>query len=70
MIEGTLTVNLDPPYLGFRVEAEDKIYSRSCSREDIREILTEFGGLNWPLKDCVIRMPARFSKDAIRGLFS
>lgn len=61
MIDGTLTVNLEPPYLAFCDKAGNH-YSRNCSFEEIQDMLADLGNLNWPLRDCFVRIPMQFDQ--------
>ncbi len=65
MLTGTLTINLNPPYLAFQAQSNDEGLMRSCSIEEIKLALTEFGDREpqaWPLKECLVRMPGQFSR--------
>ncbi len=72
MIDGTLTINLDPPYLHFH--ADDPGVSgrlRECTMDDIRAALAEFAQNmpdRWPLNDCVIRLRGKFSATRLSKL--
>jgi hypothetical protein len=71
MIEGILTVNLEPPYLSFQSTAglagEDSL--RNCTTEEIRSALAEFCAIeycqNWPLKECIVRIQGNFCREKL-----
>ncbi|MBK9143394.1 MAG: hypothetical protein IPM23_12900 [Candidatus Melainabacteria bacterium] len=71
MIEGTLTVNLDPPYVRFHsTESDGKEVSShyDCTREEIRTILEALGSevdRDWPVRDCLIRTRGSFPHDLL-----
>ncbi len=60
MINGTLTVSLEPPYLSF-CDSEGTNYSRYCSKEEIQRVLEDLGNFNWPLRECVVRIPTKIN---------
>ena len=68
MIEGILTVNLDPPYCSFHSHTTGFHYIRSaeCTVDEIRAILLELGAISssqhWPMKECFVRLTGRFSE--------
>ena len=68
MIEGILTVNLDPPYCGFHSHETGFSYLRSaeCTVEEIRAILIELGAISpsqhWPMQECFVRLTGTFSE--------
>ena len=71
MINGTLTVNLDPPYLCFQVADEGRSGSclRECSTEEIRRMLIALGAHrsgHWPVSECIIRSKGQFSIKLLR----
>ncbi len=64
MIEGVLTINLDPPYLQFQ-GGDTSIDGclRECTTEEVRAALHELGQVctrAWPLHECVIRLRGKF----------
>ena len=74
MIEGILTVNLDPPYCSFHSHTTGFHYLRSaeCTVDEIRAILLELGaissGQNWPMKECFVRLTGKFSEAQLAEL--
>lgn len=64
MIEGVLTVNLDPPYLQFHGDNRSVDGClRECTTEELRAALGELAEcsiMHWPLQDCVIRLRGMF----------
>lgn len=67
MLEGTLTVNLDPPYLHFTADGNEKGYSShfECSEEEVLRILTELGSEIFEgtrYKECIVRTTGSFPK--------
>lgn len=74
MIEGILTVNLDPPYCSFHSHLTGFNYLRSaeCTVEEIRAILLELGaissGQNWPMQECFVRLTGTFSEGQLANL--
>lgn len=63
MVQGTLSVNLEPPYIGLKAEHAREI-RRSCTVEEIKKILLALKIItpqqHWPPKDCVMRLPGQF----------
>lgn len=49
-----LTVNLEPAFIVLTVNSQTTV--TQCSREQIRELLTSLGCVQWPLRDCVARV--------------
>jgi hypothetical protein len=66
MLEGILTINLDPPYIC--LESEGNQRQRAFSSEQIRCILEELGISRWPLRDCLIRLKGEFSFEALQKI--
>ena len=71
MIEGLLTVNLEPPYLSFQ-SLEDltaKSCLRYCTAEDVKSALANLCAFqyfqHWPLKECIIRVEGSFSREKL-----
>lgn len=75
MIEGTLIINLDPPYIGFAhqdnyINNSQKKHSwRHCSLDEIKDLLVELQVVSsqqhWPLRECVLRLPLRVPKSVM-----
>jgi len=67
MIDGTLMINLNPPWAGFSSES-DKI-SKNFTVDELRALLIELGGLLpeqvWPPGEYMLNMPGRFSRDTL-----
>jgi hypothetical protein len=65
MIEGTLVVNLDPPYMGFllNTDACENCTWCYCTLEQMRDFLVELGLIHkaqqWPPREYILRLPAR-----------
>lgn len=59
-MNGTLTINLDPPYMQFQHTATGSFRMRYCSLEEIEAILNELGASCWPLKECFVRVEGPF----------
>jgi hypothetical protein len=72
MIEGTLVVNLDPPYMDFLPNTSTETKDNSacenctwhyCTIEQIREFLVELGLIykaqQWPPREYILRLPVR-----------
>lgn len=72
MIEGTLVVNLDPPYMGFLPKTSvDTINTAACANctwcyctlEQMRDFLVELGLIHpaqqWPSREYILRLPSR-----------
>jgi hypothetical protein len=74
MIEGILTVNLDPPYCSFHSHETGFSYLRSaeCTVEEIRVILIELGAISssqhWPMQECFVRLTGTFSEVQLTNL--
>jgi hypothetical protein len=74
MIEGILTVNLDPPYCSFHSRETGFNYLRSaeCTVEEIRVILIELGAISasqhWPMQECFVRLSGTFSEVQLGNL--
>jgi hypothetical protein len=79
MIQGVLTVNLDPAYVGFLqgpgplVTAADRIDAwHYCSVDDIRNLLIELGaimpGESWSPRELILRLPVQLSESALERL--
>lgn len=80
MVEGTLVVNLDPPYVSFvehgaKTGAElrrRKTAFNHCTIQELRMMLIELGAIvpyqHWPPKDCMMRLPGSYSKDTLDKL--
>lgn len=63
MIEGTLSIILDPPTLGF---ASDRFsILKHCSRDDVYTMLTELGVENKNLREYFARLRGNFSSDML-----
>lgn len=69
MIEGTLLINLDPPYMAFTPKvsgqsinggASDNIRC-DCTQAQIKDLLVELDVISpyqqWPLRECILRLP-------------
>ncbi len=69
MIEGTLTVNLDPPFIWFDTTSDGakRHCHHECTSGDIRLILLELAGesVPWPVKECVVRSSGTFSVEML-----
>lgn len=73
MIEGTLVINLDPPYIGFFPnrqsqpmlcpEADSWSY---CTQQQIKELLIDLDVIqanqHWPPRECILRLPIALPK--------
>ncbi len=71
MIEGTLVINLEPPYMGFlpkpcgqpiNAVGDLKNYTwHYCTQTQIKDLLVELGvistGQLWPPRECILRLP-------------
>ncbi len=68
MIHGILSINLDPPYVGFSqdlngIDQSDggMEMSHMSSTEEIRNLLLHLNAITpdqiWPLEECIIRIP-------------
>lgn len=68
MVEGVLTINLEPPYISFHSSQAELGCSRSCTQEEIRDILSDMDARQWPLKDCLIRLSTNFSEARLASL--
>jgi hypothetical protein len=66
MMEGILTINLDPPYIS--LESEGTQSQRTFSLDQIRSILEELGVQRWPLRDCLIRLQGEFSFESLQRI--
>ncbi len=66
-IDGVLTINLEPPYFSFQ-DLTGAVYARNCTREEVRDALDELGNLNWPLEDCVVRLPGQYNLSRLNKL--
>ncbi len=67
MLEGTLTISLKPPYLCFH-NSKGADYKRNCTSEEVREALTKMGNANWPLQECIVRIPGQFQVAELANL--
>lgn len=63
MQEGMLTINLDPPCLGFT--GESICATRPCSTEDVYLMLHQLGVEKHQLRDCLIRIKGRFPDEQL-----
>jgi hypothetical protein len=72
MIEGILTINLDPPYLSFHPnDSTSSACLRECATADIYVALGELAPLLnsvHQLDDCVVRLQGNFSKGRLSKL--
>ncbi|MBS2009228.1 MAG: hypothetical protein JST01_19395 [Cyanobacteria bacterium SZAS TMP-1] len=77
MIEGTLQINLDPPYIAFSELPKESLdpaakmtIVRPSSVEEIRELLLELGAITpdqaWPPRECILRFPVALSRANLR----
>lgn len=68
MVEGILTINVNPPYVVF-CPKEGKSSIRECTAEHIRAVLADLAAdvhfQHWPVKECVIRLQGNFSRDKL-----
>jgi hypothetical protein len=65
MVDGMLMITLDPPYMHFRSEGDDRGYRRICTLEEIQEVLGDYGNGNWPLRDCLVRIHVSLAKPSL-----
>lgn len=68
MIKGTLTANLNPPYLEFLLD--DARYSRQhCSTDDLREFLITLDvlspGQEWRPRELFVRIKGEFPRQSL-----
>jgi hypothetical protein len=79
MIQGLLTINLDPSYISFlqTTEYADEDHSRlesfrHCSLDEIRNLLIALEALTpeqtWPLRECVLRLHLNLPLSALISL--
>ncbi|MBY0357286.1 MAG: hypothetical protein K2W82_04725 [Candidatus Obscuribacterales bacterium] len=65
MIQGFLSVNLEPPYVTMRIDRKNEIL-KPCTLDEIRMLLLSLNAIdidqNWPPAECVIRVCGRFSR--------
>lgn len=78
MIEGTLIVNFEPPYIGFSMPREigqkplvNDLW-RYCSKEEIRDLLIELDVISanqaWPPRDLILRLPVNLPRKVLENL--
>ncbi len=67
MIHGTLVINLDPPYAGF--SSDQGQLCKNFTVEELRALISELGilapGQVWAPRDYMVRLPGKFSSDAL-----
>ncbi len=78
MIEGTLIVNFDPPFIGFsspkatKAEIEGSQLRRYCSLEEIRLLLIDLDCISeyqaWPPRELILRLPVNLPKKVLEKL--
>lgn len=81
MVEGTLVVNLDPPYVSFveheaaKAGVEKRRRStafKHCTIQELRLMLIELGAIvphqHWPPRDCMVRLPGSYSQATLDKL--
>jgi hypothetical protein len=80
MVEGILVVNLDPPYVGFVVQQQNKQAGenkrlhgalKNCTLNELRQMLLELGAISpqqqWP-DDCPVHFPGSYSEAALEKI--
>jgi hypothetical protein len=67
MIQGTLSVSLDPPCVMFEPDVGDRSSwrIRYCSDNELHQVLSDLGVEQWPLRECFIRLQGRFSRASL-----
>ncbi|MBX9570638.1 MAG: hypothetical protein K2X77_17230 [Candidatus Obscuribacterales bacterium] len=81
MVEGTLVVNLDPPYVSFvehegvKTGAERRRRAtafKHCTIQELRMMLIDLGAIvpyqHWPPRDCMMRLPGTYSQATLDKL--
>lgn len=82
MVEGTLVVNLDPPYVSFverngegttpSPDRKRNTLTKQCTIQELRNMLIDLGAIlpyqQWPPRDCMMRLPGSFSQATLRKL--
>lgn len=70
MIHGTLTVNLDPPYLMFEPSGDGNRpwLARQCTLSEMQQVLAEMGVELWPMRECLIRVQGTFNRSKLNDL--
>lgn len=68
-MQGTLTINIDPPYICFdtKISGHKHRYQSECTLDNIHEVLLELteNEIRWPLKDGIIRYDGKFSAELL-----
>ncbi|MBX9770767.1 MAG: hypothetical protein K2X29_05320 [Candidatus Obscuribacterales bacterium] len=76
MIRGILTINLDPPYVGFlpdpHIQPASSLPIHSwhhCTVDEIRNLLMDAEAISpehsWPPRECILHLPIVLSKTTL-----
>lgn len=76
MIEGTLVINLDPPYMGFLPKSSSQFSHYmdadtwcNCTLEQIKSLLIDLDVItpaqHWPPRECILRLPVVLPRERL-----
>jgi hypothetical protein len=73
MMQGTLVINLDPPFIGFFPKSHPRLSQQPdldtwsyCTHEQIKQLLIDIDAIpscqHWPPRECILRLPVTLSR--------